>query len=280
MDNESTRSAGTGRAGHRPPPGFQGFAQYTSRHVGSPQNHAQCRRRSDTLGTACAVRRLRAVFDRSTRALARGVPIRKTAAWHLGAVDDSAGREGRHAAARDGRARRRGAAGAGGRGRHGRRPGQPPYWRTSSPRGRCTGSSGIRRCTHGLSRIWRPCAGGRRGYRAVHLVKGDYCDPATYASCGLDLRDPLVIVNYPDGNQHRLAEFVARHAAPGATLCLFTHDRSLGIDELPLQRAARRSGWTAHHPWRLSVYRKPTARAEARAVLASDRRGGTILCSR
>ena len=94
-----------------------------------------------------------------------------------------------------------------------------------------------------------------RGYRAVRLVEGDYCDPATYASCGLDLRDPLVIVNYPDGNERRLEQFVVRHAAPGATLCLFTHDRALDIDELPLH--ARRDvpvGVTA--PWRLSVYRK------------------------
>ncbi len=94
-----------------------------------------------------------------------------------------------------------------------------------------------------------------RGYRAVRLVEGDYCDPATYASCGLDLRNPLVIVNYPDGNERRLEQFVVRHGAPGATLCLFTHDRSLDIDELPLH--ARRDvpvGVAA--PWRLSVYRK------------------------
>ena len=100
-----------------------------------------------------------------------------------------------------------------------------------------------------------------RGYRAVRLVEGDYCDPATYASCGLDLRNPLVIVNYPDGNERRLEQFVVRHGAPGATLCLFTHDRSLDIDELPLH--ARRDvpvGVAA--PWRCG--RKPPARGNAR----------------
>ena len=94
------------------------------------------------------------------------------------------------------------------------------------------------------------------GYGAVHLVEGDYCDPATYASCGLDLRDPLVIVNYPDGNQHRLAEFIARHAGAGATLCLFTHDRLLDIDALPLSARCDVAADDSP-PWRLSIYRKP-----------------------
>ena len=100
----------------------------------------------------------------------------------------------------------------------------------------------------------------RRGYGALRLVEGDYCEPATYASCGLDLRDPLVIVNYPDGNQRRLARFVARHAGPSATLCLFTHDRSLDIDELPLH-ARRDVPADGSLPWRLSVYRQPAPAA-------------------
>ena len=201
-----------------------------------------------------SVRRLRAVFDRSTRALARGVPIRKTALgiWvpstipqvvkvvtllHemgvLGAaappapVVDAGMGDGRAAAVLA----------------H-FEPARPVYGIEWDP-------ALYARAVENLAALRR----GRRGYGAVHLVEGDYCDPATYASCGLDLRDPLVIVNYPDGNQHGLAEFVARHAAPGATLCLFTHDRSLGIDELPLH-ARRDVPLDGSPPWRLSVYRR------------------------
>ena len=201
-----------------------------------------------------SVRRLRAVFDRSTRALARGVPIRKTAAgiWvpstipelvdivtllHelgvLGAaatpapVVEAGMGDGRVAAVLA----------------H-VEPARPVYGIEWDP-------ELYARAVENLAALRR----WNRGYGAVHLVEGDYCDPATYASCGLDLRDPLVIVNYPDGNQRRLAQFVARHAAPGATLCLFTHDRSLDIDELPLD-ARREVPVDGSPPWRLSVYRK------------------------
>ena len=88
----------------------------------------------------------------------------------------------------------------------------------------------------------------------MRLIEGDYCDPATYASCGVDLGAPLVILNYPDGNQQRLARFVARHTGPEATLCLFTHDHSVDVAELQLR--ARRDMPAAYGPdWRLSVYR-------------------------
>ena len=201
-----------------------------------------------------SVRRLRAVFDRSTRALARGVPIRKTAAgiWvpspipllvkvvtllHemgvLGAaappapVLDAGMGDGRAAAVLA----------------H-FEPARPVYGIEWDP-------ELYARAVENLAALRR----GRRGYRAVHPVEGDYCDLATYASCGLDLRDPLVIVNYPDGNQHRLAEFIARHAGAGATLCLFMHDRLLDIDALPLS-ARRDVAVDKSPPWRLSVYRK------------------------
>ena len=201
-----------------------------------------------------SVRRLRAVFERSTRALARGVPIRKTAAgiWvpatipllvnvvtllHemgvLGAaappapVIEAGMGDGRVAAVLA----------------H-FEPARPVYGIEWDP-------ALYARAVENLAALRR----WNRAYGAAHLVEGDYCDPATYASCGLDLRGPLVIVNYPDGNQRPLVRFVARHAGAGATLCLFTHDRSLGIAELPLH-ARRDVPLDGSPPWRLSVYRR------------------------
>ncbi len=99
-----------------------------------------------------------------------------------------------------------------------------------------------------------------RGRPRVHPVEGDYCDVATYASCGLDLQDVGVVVNYPDGNQERLAHFIAAHAGPGASLCLFTHDRALEIHELVL-RTERDLPAEYGPDWRLAVYRGPAGAA-------------------
>ena len=197
---------------------------------------------------------MRAVFDRSERALARGVPIRKTAAgiWVPSSIDELVGVVTLlHEMGVLGAAAPPAPVVEAGMG-DGRvaavlahfEPARPVYGIEWDPE-LCA------RAVENLAALRR----WSRGYRAVRLVEGDYCDPATYASCGLDLRNPLVIVNYPDGNERRLEQFVVRHGAPGATLCLFTHDRSLDIDELPLH--ARRDvpvGVAA--PWRLSVYRK------------------------
>lgn len=86
----------------------------------------------------------------------------------------------------------------------------------------------------------------------THVIEGDYCDVATYRACGLDLRKTTIIFNYPDGNQERLAQFVAEHA-PDTYLCLLTHDSTLVLDTLTLRD---------HHdvtagsepPWQLFVY--------------------------
>ena len=93
-----------------------------------------------------------------------------------------------------------------------------------------------------------------RGSPRVHPVEGDYCDVATYASRGLDLHDVGVVINYPDGNQERLARFIAAHAGPGASLCLFTHARALEIHDLAL-RAERDLPADDGPDWRLCVYR-------------------------
>ena len=198
-----------------------------------------------------SVRRLQAVFDRSERALASGVPIRKTVAgiWVPSAIPQIV-----EVAAL---LREMGVLGSG--------PPPPVVVDAGSGDGRVAAVlahleparpvCGIERDPVLFEQAAENLRALRRhgGYAAVRLIEGDYCDPATYASCGVDLGAPLVIVNYPDGNQQRLARFVARHAGPDATLCLFTHDRSVDVDELPLR--ARRDLPVALGPdWRLSIY--------------------------
>ena len=89
----------------------------------------------------------------------------------------------------------------------------------------------------------------------LRLAAADYCDPATYAALGVALARARLVLNYPDGNQHRLARFVAANCGPETTLGLLTHDRDLAVDALPLRGhhdvRARRGP-----PWRLSLYRR------------------------
>ena len=89
----------------------------------------------------------------------------------------------------------------------------------------------------------------------VQLVAGDYCDPATYGARGIALRRARLVLNYPDGNHHRLARFVAVHGGPGTTLGLLTHDRDLAVDALPL-RARHDVDAGKGPPWVLSLYRR------------------------
>ena len=200
-----------------------------------------------------SIARLEAIFQRSEQALAPGVPIRKTSAgiWvpspisvivevvsslreigllgsaaASGAVVDAGMGDGRVAAVLAWL-----------------EPSRPVY-------GIERDAVLYSRARQNLRRVRRMAPGGPE----AHPVEGDYCDVATYASCGLDLRQVGVVINYPDGNQERLAHFIATHAGPGASLCLFTHDRALEIRELVL-RAERHLPADYGLDWRLSVYR-------------------------
>ena len=87
----------------------------------------------------------------------------------------------------------------------------------------------------------------------IYLVEADYCEIATYEALGLDFSKTSIVFNYPDGNQRRLARFIAEYGGVGTRLCLLTHDRSLEIDELELQ--ARPDVTVGDEPsWRLSIY--------------------------
>lgn len=89
----------------------------------------------------------------------------------------------------------------------------------------------------------------------VRLAAGDYCDPETYSARGIALSRTRLVLNYPDGNQHRLARFVATRCPPDTTLALLTHDRDLTVSALPLcARQDVRAG--NGPPWSLSFYRR------------------------
>lgn len=199
-----------------------------------------------------SLRRLQGLFDRSERALARGVPIRKTAAgiWVPSAIPQIV-----ELAALL------------------REMDVPESARPAAPvvdagmgDGRVVAVLAHldpARAVYGIERdpvLYAQAAENLRSLRehgdcgGAHLVEGDYCDPDTYASCGIDLRAPLVVLNYPDGNEHNLARFLARHAGPDAALCLFTHDRTVDVGELRL-RARRDLPAEVGPDWRLSIYR-------------------------
>ena len=89
----------------------------------------------------------------------------------------------------------------------------------------------------------------------IRLAAADYCDPETYAARGIALSRTRLVLNYPDGNQHRLARFVAARCPPETALALLTHDRDLTVDALPLrERHDVRAG--SGPPWSLSLYRR------------------------
>ena len=104
-----------------------------------------------------------------------------------------------------------------------------------------------------LANLQRIRARGVIDHTRIYLVEADYCEMATYEACGLDFGQIGFVFNYPDGNQRRLARFIAEHGGVGTRLCLLTHDRSLELDELKLQ--VRRDVTVGDEPsWRLSVY--------------------------
>ena len=203
---------------------------------------------------------LRAVFDRSVRRLARGVPIRKTiagiwtpspvsvivqvaallremglvgAAAAPGPVVDAGTGDGRVAAVLSRL-----------------EPSRPVYGIEKDPA----------LCVQAAANLRALRARGK-----VHLVEGDYCDVAAYESCGLDRRAIAVVVNYPDGNQRRLARFVAEHAGPDARLCLFTHDPVGGGGRTRAASAARRAGGRRARLAALGLcgpWRRPAGRRE------------------
>lgn len=87
----------------------------------------------------------------------------------------------------------------------------------------------------------------------VHFLAGDYCDTATYAAGGLDFGDTGLVLNYPDGNERRLARFISENGGDSTKLCLLTTDHEVVVGELELQ-SQRDLALAGELPWRLSIY--------------------------
>ena len=97
-------------------------------------------------------------------------------------------------------------------------------------------------------------AKGLIGADRIRLIEGDYCDLETYAAAKLDLRAAHLFINYPDGNQVRLARFFKEQTESDARLCLLTHNRLLELEGLRLDG---RHDVPAEDGsvWRLSIYK-------------------------
>ena len=69
-------------------------------------------------------------------------------------------------------------------------------------------------------------------------------------------RDTHLVFNYPDGNQQRLAAFIAAQAGDQTKLCVLSHDRTLELDGLALQH--RHDVRVKNEPpWQMSIYGMP-----------------------
>ena len=200
------------------------------------------------------LRHFRAVFERSGETLSQTLPIRKTQGGIWVPTPLRAIQQGYEAVARLGILG----------------PGAPPGWLVDAG----TGDGRLpallsqlepTRDVCGIERDPAICAIardrletlGRRSRRVrldrLHVIEGDYCDPLTYATGGVDLRAVHAFFNYPDGNQTKLARFVGSQAPARAKLCVLTHDRTIEIDELPLEERVDID--VGDDPmWRLSIY--------------------------
>ena len=88
----------------------------------------------------------------------------------------------------------------------------------------------------GLPKIWRTC-------------DGSYLDRATYAKLGIHVEDIDAFFNYPDGNEHELAAFLASYARRRAFLVVLTPDHAFRIEgldhdeDLPIERPSGSPGF-------------------------------------
>ena len=69
------------------------------------------------------------------------------------------------------------------------------------------------------------------GRATIGLIRGNYCRPDTYRvkNDPLTLQQKLLFLNYPDGNERKLARFINNHCRTGTTLCLLSPDRKRTI---------------------------------------------------
>jgi hypothetical protein len=83
----------------------------------------------------------------------------------------------------------------------------------------------------------------------VTAVLGDYERDESYAAAGATARDVDLVLNYPDGNEERLARLVAERCAPGALLCLISPDSPPELPWLRLLWTEDLVGESGVHWW-------------------------------
>jgi SAM-dependent methyltransferase len=88
----------------------------------------------------------------------------------------------------------------------------------------------------------------------VQIAEGDFFDLRSYAALGWAPRDVDLVFNYPDGNEKRLAGWLAEHGGPQTRLAVLSpdHDPALGL--AADWRAPVRSNGDASTEWTLAVF--------------------------
>jgi hypothetical protein len=109
-------------------------------------------------------------------------------------------------------------------------------------------------CDAGLFRVASVRLGrlGLLDSPGVAAILGDYERDSSYAAAGVTLRDVDLVLNYPDGNEARLARLVAERCAPGALLCLISPDSPPELPPLRRLWTEKLSGESGVH-WSLSA---------------------------
>ena len=96
----------------------------------------------------------------------------------------------------------------------------------------------------------------------IRLVNGDYLSAAPYERLGQRVAGIDCIFNYPDGNEGRIEDLVARPGGPGSRLVLLGPDRQLRLGQLETDWAADIPRVAEPH-WRMVVSRPVRKRGSA-----------------
>ena len=100
---------------------------------------------------------------------------------------------------------------------------------------------------------------GHLGAARIRLVSGDYLSAATYERLGQGVAGIDCLFNYPDGNEGRIEDLVARSGGPRSRLVLLGPDRHLRLHQLETDWAADIPR-AAEPPWRMVVSRPGSRR--------------------
>lgn len=88
----------------------------------------------------------------------------------------------------------------------------------------------------------------------VQIAEGDFFDLRPYATLGWATRELDLVFNYPDGNERRLARWLADHGGPQTRLAILGPDHDPAIGLMADWRAAVRGEGDASTEWTLAVF--------------------------